>query len=209
MPIISIIYKNQFVIHDYVKASACFVHLTPILIFWNFHWNIRGTDEAKEWGFYDATNDGFTLDTFSTYLVSYLFNMVVYTTFYYGILYFRWDAIKKNNYTCIFKVEYETPYAQDVLKRKGFAYVILVFTCFLITYTAIYAVTIIPCMFSQTWLLMYMAFLYYLVLKRGGFYYINHFSTQYPMQLKKFDELGIGFDFMKMYKGKSINPLAK
>jgi hypothetical protein len=209
MPIITIILKCQFVIHDYEKVCACFVHLTPILIFWNIHWNIRGTDEAKEWGFYDATNDSFTLDTFSTYLVSFLFNLVVYITIYYGILYIRWDVIKKNNYTCIFKVEYETPYMQDIIKRKGFAYGILTFTCFLITFTTIYAVTIIPCMFSQTWLLMYMGYLYYSAVKRGGTYYINHFPSKYPMQLQKFDELGIDFDFMKLKYGKSINPLVK
>lgn len=50
------------------RIADLFLKLGPLIVMWNIHWNLRGTEEHQTWNFYDASKDSLSIDFILTYV---------------------------------------------------------------------------------------------------------------------------------------------
>lgn len=197
------LYTNMFVLHDIDKMTGSCLHSLPMLISWNIHWNIAGTSGSKAWGFYDASNDMFTWETTGYYYSYYFQYYFVFCVFYYGVTYIRWNAIIKHDYLCYLKNEVDSKRFKKIESKYGYVAAILSFVMGHLVFTTIYGSSVYLFFFSKTLHTLYLIFILLVLFKRAAVYYIDHFPVKYEAHLKKYDELGMKYDPLKMRKSKS------
>ena len=197
------LYRMMIVFHDLERTTSCYQHILPFLLFWNIHWNIRGTPERKEWGFYDADQIELNFSTILEYYgIFYLYYFGFFSVIFYTFVLAFWDTIVKYDYCC-FAVEmltYEKGGLHKVYKEKGkipalFRYLIIHVKGF-----TVYVTLTLICMYSYYIHNVCMIYMTYLLFSRGGGYYIDYFHKKYPILLQKMDELGPDYDYLN-YKG--------
>lgn len=139
---------------------------------WNVHWNIRDTEERIYWGFYDTSNDTFSMEFFSKYLIAS------------STIYALW-AIP---YFLLFSMEGQRYGELKVIKEKGyqgkFIYLVfhyLVFACSgctigLLSY------------FYQPMHILVIAVVSCISFWNGGKYYMEYFGRKYEVNLSLLEQ---------------------
>lgn len=188
------------VFHDLDKLTGSSLHLFPLLTMWNIHWNIRGTTERTEWGFYDVGNSNLSFEFLVKYFQNYFSFYFSWAVVYYFIItYACWNTIINKNYYCLVLDElYRGQYIKPVREKYGkyagqFAFVLKHFI-----YTVACALAMLPAFFIRFYSVALLLYFVCLLIKRGGDYYIDHFSKKYEANLVLLDELGKKYDPLGM-----------
>lgn len=90
-------YRNIVVLHDIEKTTSCYQHIMPFLVFYTIHWTVRGTEGAKQYGFYNPeliTLDLSTILEFYGTFFAYYF--LIFVPVFVTILAVFWDRIEKH-----------------------------------------------------------------------------------------------------------------
>ena len=161
---------------------------------------MRGTEELKQWGFYDASNDALGFDSMYYYFWCFLIYYFPYCIFYYSVYYIRWDVIQKNDYLCYIKNELDSDRGIKAVKKYGLFPFLCVYFVGHFAFSTLYS-SISFVMFYNNYLsIAYILLLSYTLIKRSGIYYIDHFPKKYEAHLQQYDKLGTKYDPLKMRK---------
>jgi hypothetical protein len=197
--IVMLLVKNIIVFHDLDKLAGSCLHMFPSLLMWNIHWNIRDTPERKQWGFCDVSDITFTTDFVLEYYYGHLVYYLTWAAFYYTILNICWDHILKNEYYCFMIDElHRGKYVKECRIKFGSASAKILFAFKHYAYTLVFNLFMLPGFFSQTYSTFTVLFYFYVLIGRGGDYYINIFSKRYEETLQILDKLGKKYDPLKM-----------
>ena len=119
---------------------------------WNIHWNIRGTQGAKEWGFYDPSDinlDQQFVSEYWTYIYAYFF---LHQFIYYAVYAIFWNYIKQNQYPSLLMTQLEQGvWVKEVCEKYGTLPAMFVF--FLKQFTGLHAFNLVFMLafFSEIW----------------------------------------------------------
>ena len=191
--------KNMIVFHDLDKMTGALLHIMPLVVMWNIHWNIRGTPEAKEWGFYDPSELEFGLDFFQDYMTALYKYYIAHSLIYYVVILSSWRHIRKNGYYCLLMAELNHGDIVKNVRKKygniagGFCFLAKHFICL-----NIFNLLILPSFFSSWWSMFHVLAFSGVLIKRTSEYYIEFFPTTYHKNLEQLDQLGRKYDPLKM-----------
>lgn len=97
----------MIVFHDLDKLTGSNIHIIPLVLMWNIHWNIRGTQARADWGFYDVDqlrlDIEFVIEYFQDFFVLYL----AFTVIHFSILAVFWRYIQKYDLYCSLRERFE------------------------------------------------------------------------------------------------------
>lgn len=167
---------------------------------WNIHWNIRGTLAREAWGLYEVENIQFDqqfLTNYFKYFVMFYFAWAA--VYYFVILFLCWNTILKNDYYCLLLNEiFRGDIIKDVRLKYGKNVAKVAFMVKHFIYILLMVIQTLPGFFSEYYAVFQVVFYTFLLFKRGGDYYIDHFSRKYEYNLKMLDKLGKKYDPLKM-----------
>jgi hypothetical protein len=126
------------------------LHLFPLLTMWNIHWNLHGTVEREQWGFYNTDHIEFDLTFLATYFGYFMTFYSIWATLYYSILYIYWDQILENQYYCLLLNELiRGAYIKNIREKHGQFAAKVAFVLKHLFYTLTMSVTMAPAFFSK------------------------------------------------------------
>jgi hypothetical protein len=203
--LVMLLVRNIIVFHDLDKMAGSVLHMFPCLIMWNIHWNIRDTPERKQWGFCDVSDFNFSYDLVLEYFYLHLYYYIPWAIFYYTTLNICWDHILSKNYYC-FMIDqlHRGKYVKECRIKFGSASAKVLFASMHYVYTSMFNLLLLPGLFSNVYFTGTILFYFYLLIKRGGEYYVNVFSKRYEESLKVLDKDGKKYDPLKLRPDENI-----
>jgi len=72
------------------KLTDLVIHLLPLVTIWNINWNLKGTQEFKDWGFIDLSSISFDFSFVKE--IFYLANTMyaLHAIIYYSLILIVW-----------------------------------------------------------------------------------------------------------------------
>ena len=185
------IFRNSFIFHHIDKLTDLVIHLFPLVIVWNIHWNLRNTEARKEWGFIDVEEFKLDLQFVIDCIVAFNYFYVLWAAFYFTfILGIRRRKIIENNYWTFIDMQVDKNKIATKLKAKyGMWLACIYFSLNHYVYWIVNGLVTIPGFFYESYALIQMAIYVMLSLKNGVDYYFDYFPTKYELNLQQLDEL--------------------
>lgn len=136
----------------------------PLLVMWNVHWNIRGTEDWKAWGFYDPSNDQLDFNFIYKYTIA---STMIYAV--WAIPYFLLVPITSQKYG-------EIPVIKEIGPAKGKLY-FLMFHYFIFLASGL--TTGLTAYFYQPIHVLIILIVSCISFWNGGKYYMEYFGRKY------------------------------
>ena len=112
-------FGNSIIFHLIDKMTDLGIHLFPFITIYNIHWNIRGTEESKNWGFIDPESYQFgTSFMLEFVLVFHIFYGLWAIVYYAIILWLCKERIKSRNYWTLLQMQTDKSRIAQELKEK-------------------------------------------------------------------------------------------
>ena len=83
-------FRNSVIFHHTDKLTDLVIHLLPLVTMWNINWNLKGTQEFKDWGFFDLSEESFNLGFVKEILYIANSMYLLHAALYYFMIFVVW-----------------------------------------------------------------------------------------------------------------------
>ena len=208
LSMIIFVFNYGVVFHDWEKTHGIVQHIFLTIMMWQIHWNLRGTPEREQWGFYDPELIEFSFGTIIEYYKNfYIYYFWIFIPIFYGVFFIFYKKVRAGY---VFYM-YDVMFANKFIK-EGYTTTDLILGCVrcgIIHFRmfTFFATIMWACMYSYYVFNIFISFIVFDSFNRGANYYIYYFPTKYSKNLKALDKYGPEHDYLDFRR--AYNPVKK